>query len=251
MSDINAPKVRQTMNYDQFGFFESNRGVDHWPVISKSMEEKDLGKYTPILVDSKYRIIDGQGRFFARRHLGKPIYYIVAAEATEEDIIRLNTGQKNWTLADYFNYHCSHKKEHYVRLKNVMESLGCFTLPEMITHFASTSGTKKGNRLHAACRQGGLLFPPERINIVNAAKNLLMAYEKGVPKSKRKNRRSLVAALASVVKNFSDIQGMADKLERHGLYMEPQVDITAYLAELEKIYNRNRQGKRIRFDWNL
>ena len=80
MADLIAISVYQTREYDKFIIdSEYNREVDLKHV--KKLEEcfknaGDFGKVYPIIVDDKFRIIDGQHRFTARKKLGLIIYYI-------------------------------------------------------------------------------------------------------------------------------------------------------------------------------
>ena len=58
-------EIYKTTNYSIFSFLQGNRSVSKKNSLVKSIQKIDLTMYKPILVDSEFRIIDGQHRFFA------------------------------------------------------------------------------------------------------------------------------------------------------------------------------------------
>ena len=105
MADLVAISVYQTREYDKFIIdSEYNREVDLKHV--KKLEEcfknaGDFGKVYPIIVDDKFRIIDGQHRFTARKKLGLIIYYIQTLEITSERLGMINDVIAKWKPDDF------------------------------------------------------------------------------------------------------------------------------------------------------
>lgn len=109
-NDILPPQVKVTYDYELFKIHPNNREVpDGHKYILKSISLRDITKYSPIIVDSDFFIIDGQHRFFACKHLRKPIYYIQMEKDidSEEAIVILNRAQRPWTQIEYLKFNAS------------------------------------------------------------------------------------------------------------------------------------------------
>jgi hypothetical protein len=100
-------ETKNTKDYGRFSFFEENRQVTRNFVnrLKHSFQERDIGERYPIIVDSSYRIYDGQNRFTARRELGLPIFYQVDDTLTIADIGRISANVKKWVPGDWLKYH--------------------------------------------------------------------------------------------------------------------------------------------------
>ena len=93
--DKEVAKVYETYDYDKFHIMEKgNRKIDHDRKIAHSMNENFL--FSPILVNEKFEIIDGQNRFIASKSLNKPIYYIIKKGYGIKEVRILNSNAKNW-----------------------------------------------------------------------------------------------------------------------------------------------------------
>ena len=99
MKKIN--EVFETKDYNMFSFISNNRSVSkgHINKIIQSMKKRRL--ISPILVNEKGQIIDGQHRFLAQKELGLPIPYIEQEGYGEKETQILNTNTKNWSLLDW------------------------------------------------------------------------------------------------------------------------------------------------------
>jgi len=111
-------KIEETTEYESFHIDKCNRPVDEASVIALmlSIQSKNLLRSKPILVDADFNIIDGQHRLEAARRLGIPIPYYIEETATIDDVIKLNTNQKNWGIGDYLNYYANKGYPDYVKL---------------------------------------------------------------------------------------------------------------------------------------
>jgi hypothetical protein len=73
--------------------------------IKKSMEKRNFLNCIPIIVDARYRIIDGQNRYEAAKSLGHAIHVIQINDTDLGQIaIALNTNKRNWTLLNFAHY---------------------------------------------------------------------------------------------------------------------------------------------------
>jgi len=115
---MNTIQVQQTKDYDLFKNIDGNRNVNdlHVRRLTKSMEEKHL--ISPIIVNEKYEIIDGQHRFKSQQELDLPVYYMVIPGYGLEDVQRLNHNSKNWTYNDFLDGYCNLGKQNYIKFKD-------------------------------------------------------------------------------------------------------------------------------------
>lgn len=91
-----------TKDYDGFKKLLGNRDVTEERVsaIIKSVEK--VGQMlSPILINEKNEVIDGQGRLMAFERLNLPIYYHIQKNAGIDECIAMNIKMKNWKTEDF------------------------------------------------------------------------------------------------------------------------------------------------------
>jgi hypothetical protein len=131
----------QTADYSMFKKHPNNRELCPRNIekIKNSLQLKNLLHLRPLLVDSDFRLIDGQHRLEAAKQLMIPVFYSVIENAIHSDIITLNNNQKQWKLNDYLNYYCHEGIESYLTLRSFIEkkdmSINC-----ALTLFAHKNG---------------------------------------------------------------------------------------------------------------
>lgn len=139
-------KIEKTMDYSKFKFNIQNRAVTKARVKKIQASIESAGYIMkPILVNEKCEIIDGQGRFYACKNLGMPIYYVVQAGIGVEDCRALNTSQTNWSAMDYIQSYAKGGDENYSRLQSLIDSsnLPFSTVVDIIEHKTSHNGHLK------------------------------------------------------------------------------------------------------------
>lgn len=100
-----------------------NRNLDNNNLknLKTSMEKRNLLPYNPIIVDSNYNVIDGQHRLQICKELQLPVYYVIAEDYKDHDVILLNINSKKWALNDYIGYHSDHGQDSYNWLEQTAE----------------------------------------------------------------------------------------------------------------------------------
>ena len=113
--------MESTTDYNMFKDYSSNREVDdrHVRKLVREIQKRNLLSVNPILVDKDFRIIDGQHRLEAAKILKVPIYYMLG-DVNRDDISRINSCQKNWSLMDYLNYYTIEGKKTYMLLSGLI-----------------------------------------------------------------------------------------------------------------------------------
>lgn len=119
MPGVNQHKLEvvRTKEYHLFSHLEGNRTINRQHVnrLVESMKEQYL--VSPIIVNGKYEIIDGQHRFEAIKELGLPLLYIMVKQYGLEEVQRFNSNQKNFSYEDFANGYIDLGNEHYKILK--------------------------------------------------------------------------------------------------------------------------------------
>lgn len=114
------PIIRTTDNYSMFSLVFGNRKINYAHVkrIKQSMSENCL--FTPIIVNNKFQIIDGQHRFMALSELQKPVHYIVVNGYGKTEVQIYNVNNSNWRKTDYLKSFMEEGNDNYIRFNSFM-----------------------------------------------------------------------------------------------------------------------------------
>lgn len=128
-------KIYETTNYEQFKFMNENRRVSprNYAKLLSSMKEEQLR--IPILVNSKYEIVDGQHRYLCARELGYPILYYIVENYGIEQVKRANMVMSTWQKEDFLHLHLENGNNHYVDFYRLKERYG-ISISDLIKVFA-------------------------------------------------------------------------------------------------------------------
>jgi len=96
--------IYKTKDYDLFSFFDENR--DRKPAHISNLRKaiKDRGNLTEvftIIVDKKFRIMDGQNRFMALKLDKGTVYFQITDKLTMDEVPKASALNKRWLLTDY------------------------------------------------------------------------------------------------------------------------------------------------------
>jgi hypothetical protein len=244
-NQIKEVEIYCTYNYDQFKFYPSNRPPSHWPKIARSIEKRDLTRYIPILVDKNYYIIDGQGRYLACKKMGKPIYYIVGHDLTEEDIIRLNINQTNWSNSDYLSFYIDKGYPDYISVSQILQQCDNLKLTYIFSIWQGTKRDISGKKISTSemFKSGNYSFPKAGINKCKLVSKILKVIQENVPPNELKRQSSLVSAISSICIEEVDIDRLITQLEKYSHLFKAQGDQPHYKRHLEFIYNYRKREK--------
>lgn len=147
-----TPKIGFTKNLGMFKFHDVNRDYtnvnsqNRIKAIAQSMIEEGLFPH-PIIVTSKFIIVDGQHRVKAAEIAGKGIYYIVddTIQNTTKSIFKsakgFNKNAKVWSKEDYIKGYVTQGNESYKILEDFRKRYPMFSLTECLMLLVN-SGTK-------------------------------------------------------------------------------------------------------------
>ena len=157
-------KVYVTDNYKMFRHLEGNRDVKDGRVAGIINSISKIGYVcSPIIVNEKMEVIDGQGRFEAAKRLNLPVYYLIVKGIGLDECRAMNIKQSNWTTDDFIKSYCTTGDQNYIYLsqlyKEFKKDLGADTLIGVVTDRYG-SGKETCNSLDII-RNGELEFTEE------------------------------------------------------------------------------------------
>lgn len=144
--------IHTTYDYNIFKRLKGNRSVSRTRVDKIKNSILKVGYITsPIVVNEKLEIIDGQGRAQALEELHMPIDYIIVPQIGIEECRAMNIDQSNWSIKDYIDSYAEDDIQSYVYFKDLIDKykkngIGMITINNAITGFGSmdTNAIKNG-----------------------------------------------------------------------------------------------------------
>lgn len=245
--------VRSTTDYGRFKWIKGNRTPNqvHLTRLRKSIEKKQL--FSPVLVNERFEIIDGQHRFLAMKELGLPIFYIITNGYGLEEIQILNTNTSNWKKEDYLKAYCDIGSPNYLLFKQFMDEFPQFGFQSCERLISlKTSGNISNSRTAPMLKNNKIVntmikdFENGQLQVPNFAKS--KEYAKMLtqvqPYYKRFNRGVFVSAMILIFNNPNyNHDEMIKKLEMQPTKLVDCMTVTAYKLLLEEIYNFKRRDK--------
>lgn len=167
MNYTKVGSIYRTNNYKMFKTIDGNRTTEHSKIILKSIQK--IGYVlNPILVNEKYEIIDGQGRFEALKKMEMPIDYYVVRGIGIAECRQMNIGQKNWGVSDFVNSYAEMKDENYMFLSAFAKQTGW--------SYECIAYALTGNRSTKPIKDGTISFNAERYNELLSLAKVLAPY---------------------------------------------------------------------------
>lgn len=225
--------IYETMDYDKFKRLVDNRDVTESRLgkLIASMKERYI--LNPIAVNENMEVIDGQGRFDARKSMGLPIHYYIAEGATIDDCRRMNKYNKPWQLLDYAISYAKSGVSSYVNLLDAIHAT--HLAASNVAYITGTSGAK--GRVATFFQEGKYKFTKQ--DLENAKVRAKMAAEisdallDGVKKNEAFYRAICIIASTDgydhgrMLRNCKMLRGSYGQM----------ANLANQLKEFERIYN--------------
>jgi hypothetical protein len=226
-------------DYTRFKHLDGNRRIvaPHLKRLKASMEKKYL--FSPILINEKHEIIDGQHRFEACKELGLPIYYMIKRGYGLEEVQTLNSNLRNWNNEDYMNGYIELGYEDYKLYKMFREEFG-FDHHSCLWMLGDTAGMDKGE-IWQKFKDGEFKIKDYKVAVQNAEKiKMLSQFYKGY------YRRSFVAAMLKCFKNNAYNHGVfMKKISYQSTKLVDCTTTSEYLTLIEEIYNYKARDRKV------
>ena len=246
-------QVYQTTDYNGLQTTKGNRAINklHVERLKKSFQNSYL--MSPIIINEKDEVIDGQHRYQAAKELGLPINVICVNGYGLKEVQILNTNMKNWGKVDYLNAFCDLGYPEYLKFRNFMrrfrelpigscEPLLTQRLGQPSTH---TKNFNNGGKYRTRYFEEGELVIKNYEQSIEYAEKIMQIK----PHYEGYHRRIFVIAMMGVFlnDNYSHAQFL-QKLQVNPGSLQHCSNVTQYKLLIEDIYNyRSREKVSLRF----
>jgi len=116
--DDHVGVVYQTKDHHRFKHIVGNRRINPSHVKHLIKSHKAFGQLvSPIMVNEKMEIVDGQHRHEVWKQLGMPVYYFMRNGYGLAEMKQLNLNTKNWTMDSYMEGAVDQEMEHYINYR--------------------------------------------------------------------------------------------------------------------------------------
>lgn len=232
--------VYETEDLSIFKFTKFNRNVGF---RREMLEQAKQGFLAPVVVNENMIVIDGQNRVYHAKLAEAPITYIVIPGLDQDDIVRMNTTQKPWSLLNYIESYANQGLNQYITLLQLINER-YIGITELIS--ISRDRTFSGRWQSRDVKEGNFEFYnfKELLNFLEYYKKFKL--ETGV-----KNQSNLALAVYEMyrIKNF-DKQRLIDKINHLDFSKdinEKNYKFVGLLTELIDVYNHKITEKNKNF----
>lgn len=242
MPGVNQHKldVVRTKEYHLFSHLDGNRSINtsHVNRLKESMKEQYL--VSPIIVNGKYEIIDGQHRFEAIKELGLPLLYIMVKQYGLEEVQRFNSNQKNFSYEDFANGYIDLGNEDYKTLKEFRQKYDL----DWGVSIALLTGTSHRSATDSEKFKSGQFKVKSYKQAVEIADKIL---EIGQFYPDYNKKYFMYAAIRMIKTPGYNQKHMMDKLRYLSTKLVACSSSEDYLKLLETIYNFKTRSEYVRF----
>ena len=230
-------QVYMTRDYEKFKKLIGNRKVLDKRVarIKKSIAAIGLIP-SPIIVNEKYEIADGQGRFYACRELGLPVYYTIVKGIGLKECTHLNQGQTNWKPIDWIELYAAQGNENYIRFLDILNRHPKLSL--QVVYGVATNSINTGGAGTKMLKEGRLNINSEWAETITHSLNFLEELSEEL-RTVKGEQRILQTALAWVINNTKVNARRLQKIvsTKYPL-IQSVVNVDIFLNDLSDLYNK-------------
>ena len=239
-------QIYQTTDYSKFKRLKGNRDVKNAKKIVNSINEVGY-VLSPILLNEKMEVIDGQNRLDALKELGMPVIYIVQEGIGRKECQALNINQSNWTTEQFIHSYAECGSEPYERLSLLihdfkkkgfgLEGILFIAVPSMIP--------RAGGATYAGVKDGTFDLSEERYEL--ARRRLTSAINMGLTQFKDRydmNGRSFWGAIAYAYEHQEvDIKILAQRIIDNPHEIIAVSRVADQLRYFDDLYNKGRKAQ--------
>jgi len=243
------PIIKTTLDYRMFKTLNGNRDVNpnHLRRLKISISDRLL--FSPIIVNDKKEVIDGQHRLRVCRELGLPIHYIIVYGYGVKEVQILNANMSNWKKSDYLIGYIKEGKESYLKFKDFQERFSQLSFSTCVKILSGVRGNsdqkgsdKKGGQVGMQMKNfenGNFTIPNVRKSYEIAEK--IMDYK---PLFDRYNDTTFVVTLLGLFENPNYIHDqMIHKLSLQPNALSVCRSVGQYIIKMEEIFNYKNRNK--------
>jgi hypothetical protein len=242
-------QVFETSDYSMFRVIHGNRDTIplHVHRLTKSMKEQHL--VSPIIVNEKMEVIDGQNRLEASKAAGVPVRYIVVPGYGLEEVQRLNATSLNWSKMDYLKSYAKQGVQAYVTMLDFMQRHKVFSIsPAEALLTQNQGGANNTNEIRESGERKGRNknFEAGRLKIADLEKANRMANElkELAPHFDHFNTFTFVRAYLTVSKKEAfNPEQFIERCKSYPQMLQPRINVAGYIEMIEDVYNFRSRNK--------
>lgn len=243
-----AKEIKKTNNYSMFKSLEGNREIRDRRVDKIVQSIVKIGYITsPILVNEKMEVIDGQGRLSALERLGLPVEYIVHEGIGIEECRQMNIHQSNWGDYDYIQSYATRGSEDYQRLQSLVDQFKDLPIG-VVSHSASQSDlTSFSGGMSHKIRAGKFICTKEMHEKAKWELDYAASF-KQVAKSIGGTKGPFFCATIYAYRclDINQRNRLAEEIRKHALEIPSMNKVELFLKYFDDFYNAGqRKEKRI------
>ena len=244
--------VYETYDYDKFKLVEGNRELTKQRAkkIEKNVDE--YGQiYNPAIVNEKYEIIDGGGRYFVFKNRKLPFYYTVKEGLGIKECQALNQGSKPWELQDFVNSYITENNYNYILLNSLLQKhsrMGNRTV------LYAVSGRVQGGvgQYTDSIKKGNLKLDDSMYQYADELLNYAELFIANLPKEKGHKEDLLIAAMFAYTIEGLDRNRLISQYNKLGTSNDFPAfsNVKNAMDSLSAVYNKGAKKKfSIRTEW--
>lgn len=243
-------KIYETFDYEMFKHLEGNR-TDAEKRGARIIDSIRTVGYilSPIAVNEKYEVIDGQGRLYALRHEGLPVHYFIVCGAGIEECIAMNIYGTKWKIDDYVESYAGRGNMNYITFNKLLEkyraSLSFNTVLQAVTMVLWGSNIRK------EIMKGKLVITED--DYKKAVERLDYCMKVSETVKRVSGRKDFMYSALMFIHDYYpaskvDKAKLLTKLELQWNSIAPIADVNGALKSLSDIYNFRSRSEPMRFD---
>ena len=151
-SGLEMHVVYGTTDYERFSFIKGNRGISESQVnaiVNNIVNDTDLLRYKPIMVNRNMGVLDGQHRLLAAQKAGVTIWWNPAPDDINLlTIANLNNGNK-WSPKNFVSLYAASNKKAYILFRKFYSDYKLSTSTALLLFGRQTMRSLREGTLHA------------------------------------------------------------------------------------------------------
>lgn len=233
--------LQNTKDYSIFKKLEGNRSVVNKRVNKIIASIQNVGYITsPLIVNEKMEVIDGQGRLEALEQLKMPVEYIIHPGIGINECIAMNINQGNWSLKDYIESYATRGNKSYQRLEQLIKEYPLANLDVI-----ATAALRINKITGTMVKDGSLVLTEEQYD--KAVERLNYAYEIFDLVDKTAVRGGILNLIQVILYCYDyeemDLKRLKEQVTKNIYVCRPWNNIDTCFNEIEELYNRNISKK--------
>lgn len=243
--NIKYNNAYRTDDYNKFKRLDGNRAVQAVRVKKVIDSIKANGYiYSPIIVNERWEVIDGQARLEAFKNLGLTVDYIQEKGLTVKDCVALNLYQTKWNLYDFINSFAELGNVSYQYLQNLVKRFPMFPVDTI------TAACGYASRAANTVKAGDFECGPGTYSVAQQVLDWLKELRPYMDRAKGNTQYVSYALIFAWKQPDIDANRLRDKFIKFysTSVVKPYVDVGGAVKAVADLYNYKTAFERINLD---